>query len=120
MLLCLPLSQILKARYKVWFIEYYEAKGLIYVKELRVFKKGDIVIALVLVDVQEHMAIFIISSNSRKIIYVPCDVKPFPQSEKFQDADVLIIDNTIVGDILKDGFVLNENNPLRKELFPFR
>ena len=63
------------------------------------------------------MAIFIISSNSKKIIYAPCDVKPFPKSEKFQGADVLIIGNTIVGDILKDGFVLNENNPLRKELF---
>ena len=34
-----------------------------------------------------------------------------------QDADVLIIGNTIVGDILKDGFVLKEDNPLRKELF---
>ena len=63
------------------------------------------------------MAIFIISSNSKKIIYAPCDVKPFPKSEKSQGADVLIIGNTIVGDILKDGFVLNENNPLRKELF---
>ena len=25
--------------------------------------------------------------------------------------------NTIVGDILKAGFILNEDNPLRKELF---
>ena len=45
------------------------------------------------------------------------DVKPFPKSEKFQGADVLIIGNTIIGVILKDGFVLNEDNPLRKELF---
>ena len=63
------------------------------------------------------MAIFLISSNNKKIIYAPCDVKPFPKSEKFQDADVLIIGNTIVGDILKNGFVLNDDNPLRKELF---
>ncbi len=74
-------------------------------------------IELVPVDVQEHVAIFIISSDSKKVIYAPCDVKPFPKSEKFQGADVLIIGNTIVGDILKDGFVLNEDNPLRKELF---
>ena len=74
-------------------------------------------IELVPVDVQEHVAIFIISSDGKKVIYAPCDVKPFPKSEKFQGADVLIIGNTIVGDILKDGFVLNENNPLRKELF---
>ena len=98
-------------------IEYYEAKGLVKTKEIHAFKKGDIVIELVPVDVQEHVAIFIISSDSKKVIYAPCDVKPFPKSEKFQGADVLIIGNTIVGDILKDGFVLNEDNPLRKELF---
>ncbi|MDE6925296.1 MAG: hypothetical protein K2O97_07635 [Acetatifactor sp.] len=63
------------------------------------------------------MTIFIISSHSKKVIYAPCDVKPFPDSEKFQDADVLIIGNTIVGDVLKDGFVLKEDNPLREELF---
>lgn len=74
-------------------------------------------IELVPVDEQEHVAIFVISSNGRKIIYASCDVKPFPKSEKFQGADVLIIGNTIVGDMLKDGFVLNEDNPLRKELF---
>lgn len=98
-------------------IEYYEAKGLVKTKEIHAFKKGDIVIELVPVDVQEHVAIFIISSDSKKVIYAPCDVKPFPKSEKFQGADVLIIGNTIVGDILKNGFVLNEDNPLRKELF---
>lgn len=38
-------------------------------------------------------------------------------TEKFQGADVLIIGNTIVGETLKGGFVLNEDNPLRKELF---
>ena len=81
------------------------------------FKNDNILIEIVPVDEQEHVAIFIISSNSKKIIYAPCDVKPFPESAKFQGADVLIIGNTIVGDILKDGFVLNEDNPLRKELF---
>ena len=80
-------------------------------------KKPDHPIELVPVDEQEHVAIFIISSNSKKIIYAPCDVKPFPKSEKFQGADVLIIGNTIIGDILKNGFQLNEDNPLRKELF---
>lgn len=34
-----------------------------------------------------------------------------------QGADVLIIGNTIVGETLKGSFVLNEDNPLRKELF---
>ena len=98
-------------------IAYYEAKGLVYTKEIRAFQKDNILVELIPVDEHEHVAIFVISSNRKKIIYAPCDVKPFPKSEKFQNADVLIIGNTIVGDILKNGFVLKEDNPLRKELF---
>ncbi len=98
-------------------VEYYEARGLVYTKATRVIKKDNILIELVPVDEQEHVAIFIISAGGKKVIYAPCDVKPFPKSEKFQGADILIIGNTIVGDILKGGFVLDEDNPLRKELF---
>lgn len=50
-------------------------------------------------------------------IYAPCDVKPFPESEVFFYADCLIIGNTIVGEVLKDGFILKEDSPLRDELF---
>ncbi|MCM1040072.1 MAG: MBL fold metallo-hydrolase [Roseburia sp.] len=98
-------------------LSYYEAKGLIYTSGIRTLEKKNILIELIPVDTQEHVTVFVISSNDKKIIYAPCDVKPFPASEKFQDADVLIIGNTIVGNVLKSGFVLNEDNPLRKELF---
>lgn len=98
-------------------LAYYEAKGLVRTKGLRAFEKGNMAVDLVPVDAEEHVAVFVISAGGKKVIYAPCDVKPFPQSEKFQDADVLIIGNTIVGDVLKDGFVLEEDNPLRKELF---
>ncbi|MCM1183118.1 MAG: MBL fold metallo-hydrolase [Roseburia sp.] len=98
-------------------MEYYESKGLVYTKGIRAFKKNDILVELIPVDEQEHVTVFLISSGGKKIIYAPCDVKPFPETEKFRDADVLIIGNTIVGEVLKDGFVLNKDNPLRKELF---
>ena len=99
------------------FIQYFEAKGLIHTSGIRELNAKNILIQLVPTDEQEHVSIFVISSNGKKIIYAPCDVKPFPTSEIFQDADVLIIGNTIVGDVLKDGFVLDKNNPLKKELF---
>lgn len=98
-------------------MEYYESKGLVYTKGIHAFKNNNILVELIPVDEHEHVAIFIISSGGKKIIYAPCDVKPFPKTEKFRDADVLIIGNTIVGDVLKNGFVLNKDNPLRKELF---
>ena len=98
-------------------IGYYEAKGLICTKGLYALSKDGLLVELIPVDAQEHVAVFVISFCGKKIIYAPCDVKPFPQSEKFLGADVLVIGNTIVGDILKEGFILKENNPLRKELF---
>lgn len=98
-------------------IEYYQAKGLIYTREIRIFEESNILIELIPTDEQEHVTIFVISSNGKKVIYAPCDVKPFPKSDKFYNADILIIGNTIVGDILKDGFTLQQDNPLRKELF---
>ncbi|GAA0713109.1 metallo-hydrolase/oxidoreductase [Paraclostridium ghonii] len=64
-----------------------------------------------------HSTVFVFEKNNKKVIYAPCDVKPFPNESIFEDADLLIIGNTVVGDKLKDGFVLNEDNPLRKELF---
>ena len=39
-------------------IEYYEACGLIYTKEIRAFKKDNIFIELVPVDEQEHVLPF--------------------------------------------------------------
>lgn len=98
-------------------LAYYEARGLIRTNGIRAFRKDSLLIELVPADAGEHVTIFVISANGRKVIYAPCDVKPFPDSEKFRDADVLIIGNTIVGDVLKDGFVLEEDNPLRQELF---
>lgn len=98
-------------------LSYYEAKDLVYMRGIRTLKEKNILIELVPVNEQEHVTVFVISSNGKKIVYAPCDVKPFPASEKFENADILIIGNTIVGDVLKDGFVLNKDNPLRKELF---
>lgn len=98
-------------------IGYYEAKGLIHTRKTHNLQHQGVLVELIPVDEQEHVAIFVISANGKKIIYAPCDVKPFPSSEKFQNADTLIIGNTIVGDVLKDGFILEEDNPLRNELF---
>lgn len=64
-----------------------------------------------------HATVFVFQKEEKKLIYAPCDVKPFPESEVFFYADCLIIGNTIVGEVLKDGFILKEDSPLRDELF---
>lgn len=65
----------------------------------------------------QEATVFVFEEDGKKLIYAPCDVKPFPENEVFMDADVMIIGNTIIGEVLKDGFVLGKDNPLRQELF---
>lgn len=65
----------------------------------------------------ERSTVFVFESAGKKLIYAPCDVKPFPENELFMNADFLIIGNTIIGETLKDGFILGQDNPLREELF---
>lgn len=96
-------------------LAYYASCGLITLYEENNLKVENI--ELVPANVEESVAIFIITGDDKKVIYAPCDVKPFLENDKFQFADTLIIGNTIIGDRLKNGFVLEQNNPLRDELF---
>ena len=98
-------------------LSYYASCGLITLHEENNLKVENVCIEIVPANVEESVAIFIITEDDKKIIYAPCDVKPFPENDKFQNADTLIIGNTIIGDVLKNGFVLEQGNPLRDELF---
>jgi len=98
-------------------LKYYEDMGLAKVKNMNHLEQNGIQIEFVPVDESGIVTVFVIKDKDRKVIYAPCDVKPFPDHLLFYKADVLIIGNTIVGDQLKDGFVLDETNILRKELF---
>jgi len=98
-------------------LDYYVSRGLVTLEAARNLQVDDVNIDMVPVDESETVSIFIITQNDKKIIYAPCDVKPFPDNEKFADADILIIGDTIVGEVLKNGFILEKDNPLRNELF---
>lgn len=103
-------------------LDYYESMDLIKVSSFyqRVYNQSaynQLELELIPVDTEENVTVFVFKQGNHKVIYAPCDVKPFPENEIFYNADYLIIGNTIIGDILKNGFVLKEDNPLRKELF---
>lgn len=98
-------------------LDYYEWRNLVSCKKQYSVEKGDLTIQLVPVDETERIAIFVIMQGNKKVIYAPCDVKPFPEHEIFQGADLLIIGNTIIGEVLKDGFILGQDNPFRESLF---
>lgn len=98
------------------YLDYYEKTRNLIKREIidnSIFI-DDIKISCIKVN---HATVFVFEENNTKVIYAPCNVKPFPNNEILKNADVLIIGSTIVGDILKDGFILKSDNPLKKELF---
>ncbi|MCK8816956.1 MBL fold metallo-hydrolase [Natroniella sulfidigena] len=98
------------------FLDYYEnAQNLIKRHKISDYQKiEEIKISFIRV---ERTTIFVFEAEDKKLIYAPCDVKPFPDEEIFVGADVMIIGNTIIGEELKDGYKLSEDNFLREELF---
>ncbi|MGL4913137.1 MAG: hypothetical protein ACRC3Y_11990, partial [Romboutsia sp.] len=98
------------------YLDYYENTRKL-IKRCIVDKSmyiEDIKISCIKVN---HATVFVFEKNDKKVIYAPCDVKPFPNDDILKNSDLLIIGNTIVGDILKDGFILKDDNLLKKELF---
>jgi phosphoribosyl 1,2-cyclic phosphate phosphodiesterase len=98
-------------------LDYYVKMGLAKRKLItEPLNIGNIKITAVPVGKSKSVSIFIFEENGRKVIYAPCDCKPFPMEESMRDADLLIIGNTFVGDILKNGRAVGTDHPLRQEL----
>lgn len=98
-------------------LKYYEYQNLATIKGADFYEKNDMKIDFVPINEEQTVTIFVITKDNKKVIYAPCDVKPFPNHPAFENADVLIIGNTVIGNTLKNGFVLTDDNPLRQELF---
>jgi len=98
-------------------LDYYEGMGLAKRKPMGVpLNIGGIKISSIPVDKRKSVSVFMFEENGRKVIYAPCDCKPFPLDEQMKNADLLIIGNTFVGDTLKDNRVIGASHPLRQEL----
>jgi phosphoribosyl 1,2-cyclic phosphate phosphodiesterase len=61
--------------------------------------------------------VFLIEHENRKVVYAPCDVKPFPQDLRLRKPDLLILGEVFPEGPLKEGIIIPEDNPLRRELF---
>lgn len=99
-------------------LDYYESLNLINrltITEPIVINK--IKITLVPVTSAGNVTIFVFEQSDKKLIYAPCDVKPFPEHSLFNNADYLVIGNTIMGTVLKNNFVLEPDNPFCTSLF---
>jgi len=77
---------------------------------------GNIKITAVPVGKSKSVSVFVFEENGRKVVYAPCDCKPFPAVESMRNADLLIIGNTFISDVLKDNRIIGTDHPLRQEL----
>jgi phosphoribosyl 1,2-cyclic phosphate phosphodiesterase len=100
------------------FLDYYEHMGLIERKIVNgnISMEKNIDITFIPVPKEKSVDIFLFRQNKKKLIYAPCDCKPFPENENMYNADILVIGNTFVGDVLKNNKVIGKNHPLRNEL----
>ncbi|MEA4964024.1 hypothetical protein SDC9_115135 [bioreactor metagenome] len=98
-------------------LDYYEHMGLI--KRTIVdsyIEINDIRISFVPVQKSKSVSVFVFESNGKKLVYAPCDCVPFPNDNIIQNADILIIGNTYIGNVLKNGRIITDDHPLHNEL----
>ena len=69
---------------------------------------------------QQTVFIYVITKAGRKLIYAPCDIRPFPESRpEVHGADLLVIQPGIFETGLKHGFIYPEDHISRTTLYTF-
>jgi len=101
-------------------VEYFEEKGFIKCASFdEKIKIGDVKITALPVNRQNQISfIYVFEKQGRKMVYAPCDIKPFPENrEEVQTADLLLIQPGIFEDGLKNQFVYPKEHISRTTLY---
>jgi len=105
------------------FFDYYEKLDLIETTKLEDGKatkiEGFEITAFKVSSPGVVSTVFLIEQNGRKVIYAPCDVKPFPENKRLIGCNLLIVSSFFPEGPLKGGILIPEDNELRTELFSF-
>ena len=102
------------------YLEYYERNGLVSLAVLekeKPFTIDDIEIIPLLVEHPTVFStVFIIKSRGKKVVYAPCDAKPFPLNDVAENADILIIGDILPDRTMKNGYYFPEGSPFEQEV----
>jgi phosphoribosyl 1,2-cyclic phosphate phosphodiesterase len=103
------------------FFDYYEGMGLIEVRELEIctpYPIGDIRITPFEVKHANFVStVFLIEGNEKRVVYGPCNVKPFPSDSRLTKSDLFILGNVFPEGPLKEGITIPQDNELRVSQF---
>ncbi len=103
-------------------IDFYKESGFL---ELMLFQDKirvkDIDITAVPVERDSHLSfVYVFEKAGRKVVYAPCDIKPFPEDRvEVQQADLLVIQPGIFEMGLKHGFRYPKEHISRTTLYTF-
>ena len=103
-------------------IDFYVKSGFIKYRTFRErIELGSNRITAIPVDRGDQTAfIYVFEKEERRLVYAPCDIKPFPEHRKeLQGADLLVIQPGIFEDGLKHGFHYPEDHISRTTLYTF-
>ena len=103
-------------------LHFYERQG--FVKSV-IFhnrtKIGKIFVTAIPVDRGPQISsIYVLETERKKIVYAPCDIKPFPEDrDEVQTADLLVIQPGLFEKGLKHGFTYPKDHISRTTLYTF-
>ncbi|MFC2059929.1 MBL fold metallo-hydrolase [Chloroflexota bacterium] len=103
-------------------LDFYQRRGFV---QLLPFPDGlqikNIRITAIPVDRGSQVAfVYVFEQSGRKVVYAPCDIKPFPEDRpEVQQADLLIIQPGIFDDGLKHRFRYPAEHISRRTLYTF-
>lgn len=101
-------------------LDYFEESGFIACTPFdEKIKIGSVDITAIPVDRGDQVAfIYSFEKEGRKIVYAPCDIKPFPEHrQEVQQADLLLIQPGIFKKGLKHGFTYPKDHISRTTLY---
>ena len=103
-------------------IDFYQENGFLQLKYFHdKIQIGDVWITAIPVDRGSQLSfVYVFEKSGRKVVYAPCDIKPFPEhQDEVQQADLLIIQPGIFEDKLKHGFRYPAEHISRTTLYAF-
>jgi len=103
-------------------IDFYEQQGFVKRASFQnTVRIGEVKITAISVDHGSRTSfIYVIEKQGRKLIYAPCDIKPFPEERsEVHGADLLVIQPGIFEDGLKHDFNYGKDHVSRTTLYTF-
>jgi phosphoribosyl 1,2-cyclic phosphate phosphodiesterase len=103
-------------------IDFYLNQGFIRLVEFeREITIDNFTVNAVQINRKDEIAfVYVFKADQKKMIYAPCDIKPFPEdSKELKGADILLIQPGIFQGGLKHGFVYPEGHISRETIYTY-